>query len=93
MSSAATDMPTSIGWIGLGLMGLPMARNLIKKTTKETTLYVYDVVEHAVKQLVEEGNGRVQACQSSKEVADKSVCHATPFFSLKGTVTLTDFKQ
>jgi 3-hydroxyisobutyrate dehydrogenase len=51
-----------------------MARNLLKKTSQETKLYVFDVVKDALKQLVEEGNGRVEACKSSKDVADKSVC-------------------
>ena len=56
-------------------MGLPMATNLVKKMDKDTTFYVFDVVEESVKNLVEAGEGRVKACKSSKEVADKSVRH------------------
>ena len=73
-SSTTSKIPQDIGFIGLGLMGLPMATNLVKKMDKSTTFYVYDVVEEAVMKFVEAGEGRVKACASSKEVADKSVC-------------------
>ncbi len=72
-SSTTSKLPQNIGWIGLGLMGLPMATNLVKKMDKSTVFYVYDVVEESVKKFVEAGEGRVTACSSSKEVADKSV--------------------
>jgi UDP-N-acetyl-D-mannosaminuronate dehydrogenase len=74
-SSSVVNLPQNIGWIGLGLMGLPMATNLLKKMDKDTTFYVFDVVEESVKKLVEAGEGRVKACESSKEVTDKSVRH------------------
>lgn len=78
-STTQSKLPQNIGWIGLGLMGFPMATNLLKKMDKSTTFYVYDVVEESVKKLVEAGKGRVKACASSKEVADKSVCeHISP---------------
>lgn len=51
-----------------------MATNLVKKMDKSTTFYVFDVVEDSIKKLVEVEEGRVIACGSSKEVADKSVC-------------------
>ena len=54
-------------------MGLPMATNLLKKMDQQTTFYVFDVVEESIKKLVDAGEGRVKACKSSKEVADKSV--------------------
>ena len=72
-------LPKNIGWIGLGLMGFPMASNLLKKTSEDTQLYVYDVVQDSIDKLVKQGNGRVHACGSSKEVTDKSVCHAHNF--------------
>ncbi|KAK3070424.1 hypothetical protein LTR53_010491 [Teratosphaeriaceae sp. CCFEE 6253] len=65
-------LPKNIGWIGLGLMGYPMAGNLIKKTSEDTQLYVYDVVQESIDKLVRDGNGRVHACKSAKEVTDKS---------------------
>jgi 2-hydroxy-3-oxopropionate reductase len=42
----------NIGFIGLGIMGKPMAKNLLKAGH---TLVVYDVVEAPVKELVEAG--------------------------------------
>jgi 3-hydroxyisobutyrate dehydrogenase len=66
-------LPKSVGWIGLGVMGLPMVRNLLAKMENETQFYVYDVVQNSMDDFVEEGRGRVHACTSSKEVADLSV--------------------
>ena len=77
MAASTPDLPKNIGWIGLGLMGLPMSINLLKKTSPETKLYVYDISKESINKLVEQGNGRVEACGSSKEVADKSVCHTS----------------
>ena len=57
-------------------MGLPMATNLLNKMDDDTTFNVYDVVEEAVQKFVEAGKERVKGCTDSKEVADKSVCHA-----------------
>lgn len=74
-----TELPQSIGWIGLGVMGCPMASNLLKKMDSATLLYVFDVAKAVVDKFVEEGDGRVFACQSSKEVADKSVRIAEKF--------------
>lgn len=67
------ELPKSIGWIGLGLMGNPMIRNLLKKMSEDTQFFIHDVVRESVDKLVEEGKGRVHACESSVEVADKSV--------------------
>lgn len=67
------DLPKNIGWIGLGIMGLPMAKNIIEKTSNDTQLFVYDVVQDSIDKLVNDGKGRVHVCGSSKEVADKSV--------------------
>ena len=72
----ATTLPKNIGWIGLGLMGDPMARNLLKKMPEDTQFFVYDVVSSAVDKFVQEGEGRVKACASSREVAERSVGHA-----------------
>jgi 3-hydroxyisobutyrate dehydrogenase len=72
---ATTELPKNIGWVGLGLMGLPMAKNIIGKTDKSTKVYVYDVAQEAIQRLVDQGQGKVEACSSSKEVADKSVRH------------------
>lgn len=50
-----------------------MATNLLKKMPDDTKFCVYDIASDLVEKFVQEGNGRVQACGSSKEVADKCV--------------------
>ena len=55
----------NVGFIGLGIMGLPMAGNLIKGGQK---LHVYDV-KPVAQSLLDAG---AVACASSKEVAQKS---------------------
>lgn len=55
-----------IGFIGLGIMGKPMAKNLIKAGYE---LVVYDVVKESVDELVAAG---AEPATSSKEVAEKS---------------------
>ena len=55
-----------IGFIGLGIMGKPMAKNLLKAGY---SLTVYDIVPEAVEELVKAG---AQKGSSSKDVASKS---------------------
>jgi len=55
-----------IGFIGLGIMGKPMARNLLKAGYPLT---VYDIVPDKAEEVVEAG---AKAGSSSKEVAEKS---------------------
>jgi 2-hydroxy-3-oxopropionate reductase len=55
-----------IGFIGLGIMGRPMAKNLLKAGF---SLTVYDIVPEAVKDVVVAG---AEAGSSSKDVAAKS---------------------
>ena len=55
-----------IGFIGLGIMGCPMAKNLLKKGY---SLTVYDIVPEKVDELVEAG---AKAGSSNKDVAEKS---------------------
>ena len=55
-----------IGFIGLGVMGRPMAKNLIKAGYE---LHVYDVVPKGVEELVAAG---AIAEESNKAVAQKS---------------------
>ncbi len=59
-------MKTRIGFIGLGIMGAPMAKNLIKAGYPLT---VYDIVAEKVADVVKAG---AQAGSSNKEVAAKS---------------------
>jgi 2-hydroxy-3-oxopropionate reductase len=55
-----------IGFIGLGIMGKPMAKNLLKAGYQ---LVVYDVIPASVKELAAAG---AEAASSSKEVAQKT---------------------
>ena len=55
----------NLGFIGVGIMGKPMAGHLIKAGN---TVYAYDVVPAGVEELVKLG---ATACDSNKEVAQK----------------------
>jgi 2-hydroxy-3-oxopropionate reductase len=55
----------TIGFIGLGIMGKPMAKNLLKAGH---SLVVHDIVEAPVKELVSEG---AEKAGSPKEVAEQ----------------------
>jgi len=63
-----------IGFIGLGIMGKPMAKNLVKAGY---SLVVFDIVDAAVAELVELG---AEKGSSSKDVASKSeiICTMLP---------------
>lgn len=63
----------NVGFIGLGAMGKHMAEHLANKLPKESTLYVYDVIPDAVKELTDKYPSRVTACESAKQVAENSV--------------------
>lgn len=56
---------SKIGFIGLGIMGKPMSRNLLKAGHK---LVVYNRSQEAVEELVREG---AEAASSPKEVAER----------------------
>jgi 2-hydroxy-3-oxopropionate reductase len=57
---------TRIGFIGLGIMGKPMAKNLLKAGYELT---VFDIVAERVKELVEAG---AKAASSSRDAAARS---------------------
>jgi 2-hydroxy-3-oxopropionate reductase len=59
-------MMKKIGFIGLGIMGKPMAKNLLKAGYP---LIVYDIVPEKVEEVVEAG---AKAGSSNKDVAEKS---------------------
>ena len=59
-------MKKEIGFIGLGIMGKPMAKNLLEAGYK---LVCYDIKKEAVDELVSEG---AQEGKSSKDVAKKT---------------------
>lgn len=63
----------SVGFVGLGVMGLPMVENLIKKLPADTRFYVFDVSKHAMEALSAQHPSQVEICSDAREVADKSV--------------------
>lgn len=67
------DKPASVGFIGLGTMGFPMAENLISKLPKESKLFVYDVSAESVDKFKAKFPKAVVACASAREVTEQSV--------------------
>ncbi|KAF9892622.1 hypothetical protein FE257_001024 [Aspergillus nanangensis] len=67
MGSTTADI---IGFIGLGAMGLPMAQHLAKNTPAGTQLYVYDIVEKAMTDLIALHPEKVKPGKSPRHVAE-----------------------
>jgi 3-hydroxyisobutyrate dehydrogenase len=65
--------PRELGFIGLGVMGYPMALNLLKKLDEGARLHVYDVDERALKKFEQEAPTKVHVCANAREVAKLSV--------------------
>ncbi|KAJ5935989.1 hypothetical protein N7454_005287 [Penicillium verhagenii] len=66
-------MPSrELGFIGLGVMGYPMARNLLKKLDNGGKLHVYDVSDEVLRRFEHEAPQMVSVCSSSREVMEKS---------------------
>ncbi len=66
LSKGGKKIMTELGFIGLGIMGKPMASHLV---AAGHTVQVYDLFPEPVKELCTKG---AKACRSSKEVAQKS---------------------
>ncbi|KAF4775467.1 cytochrome p450 [Colletotrichum scovillei] len=67
------DQPLSLGFIGLGAMGLPMASNLVAKVAKGSQTYVYDISETSMKKLIDQTKDAViTMCKSPREVSQKA---------------------
>ena len=60
-----------------------MVENLLAKTPESCQFYLFDVFAKPVEDLCKKYPNRVHQCQSSKEVADKSVCMKINRDSLK----------
>ncbi|EXJ96332.1 hypothetical protein A1O1_01458 [Capronia coronata CBS 617.96] len=63
---------SGIGFVGLGAMGLPMAGHLATKLPGQIKLFVYDINQASVDQILTDHPERVVKCTSAKNVADKS---------------------
>ena len=62
-------MAERVGFVGLGIMGRPMARNLVKAGYR---LVVHNRSRGAVEELVAESEGAVVAAHSPREVAEQA---------------------
>lgn len=65
--------PVSVGFVGLGTMGFPMAANLISKLPKGSRMYVYDISVDSVSKFKAQHPEEVVPCDSAKEVTEQSV--------------------
>ena len=63
----------ALGFIGLGVMGYPMAVNLLKKLETRTKLHVYDVSSQVLDNFEQEAPNLVSICSSAREVTERSV--------------------
>lgn len=69
---ALTD-PDSIGFIGLGAMGMEMAEHLAERLPPSTRLYIFDIITPLMNELFAKYPQKVVRCVSPKDVADQSV--------------------
>jgi 3-hydroxyisobutyrate dehydrogenase len=66
-------LPRSVGFIGLGAMGKPMATNLAKALPPGSRVYAFDVVDAPVDELCSTFPHMVAKCGSAREAAEQSV--------------------
>jgi ornithine cyclodeaminase/alanine dehydrogenase-like protein (mu-crystallin family) len=64
----------TLGFIGLGAMGMPMLEHLINKLPQESRIWVYDVVEDVVDDMCAAFPEKVSKATSAKQVAQQAVC-------------------
>jgi len=67
------DTFKSVGFIGLGAMGMPMLTNLARKLPDSARIFVHDVSSPLVSEAARKHPGRVVTCRDAKEVASRSV--------------------
>lgn len=60
-------------YIGLGIIGYGMVGNLRKKLPQNLTLYVFDINNGVIQQLIEEfgSYGKIEVTSSAKDLASK----------------------
>ena len=64
---------SSVGFIGLGAMGLPMAGHLAAKLPEGTRIYVFDVVQSLINEACNLHPKKVTSCSSAREVSERTV--------------------
>lgn len=65
--------PRELGFIGLGVMGYPMALNLLNRLETGSRLHVYDVSSQVLDEFKQEAPNLVSICSSARDVAERSV--------------------
>ncbi|KAF2204413.1 3-hydroxyisobutyrate dehydrogenase [Delitschia confertaspora ATCC 74209] len=70
--SSSHNHQATWGFIGLGRMGFPMAKNLRAKLPSEDTLFIQDVNKEATAKFLEENPEGVRIAENPREVAEKS---------------------
>jgi 3-hydroxyisobutyrate dehydrogenase-like beta-hydroxyacid dehydrogenase len=63
----------TLGFIGLGAMGKPMLTHLANKLPAESQIFVFDVVEAVVDEVVSQFPDRVFKASSARNVAEQVV--------------------
>jgi 3-hydroxyisobutyrate dehydrogenase len=68
------DLPSAVGFLGLGAMGYPMAYNLRKNLPSTITVFVHDLDSSAIKKFQGETEdfGPVIIASSAKQLAEKT---------------------
>lgn len=61
------------GFIGLGLMGLPMCHNLAQNSQPADRIRVFDLVESVLDQIVNDHPDKIIRCSSAQGVAEGAV--------------------
>jgi hypothetical protein len=76
--SSTSTVPMRYGFVGLGRMGYPMATNLLRKTTPQSTFTIYDINPLSVSRFVNESStfqnvAKVTVALTPKDLAERSV--------------------
>jgi len=69
------SMPSTIGFVGLGAMGAPMARTLRKNLSSSAVVYIYDISKDAMNGFA--GVEGMAATLSARDLCEKSECIIT----------------
>lgn len=77
-TSTTAPTPKRYGFVGLGQMGYPMAMNLLRKTTPQSTFTIYDVNPMSLSRFVNESasipnSPSVSVAHHPKDLAERSV--------------------
>ncbi|EEB95539.1 hypothetical protein MPER_05474 [Moniliophthora perniciosa FA553] len=75
MDSEPMSFPKRFGWIGLGAMGYPMAKQLRQNLPSSSSLVIYDIDQDVLHRFAKGSVGSISVTitASAKEVAENSV--------------------